>query len=301
MKKLHGVVCATVTPLDNNGDVDEASLRNLCDHLDACGIDGLYPNGTNGEGLLLKSDERQNIAAIVVDQNRRRGGRMSVYVQSTAATTEETCAHAKHAASAGADGVGVMTPFFFPQDDEAIAQFYEDVLSSVPKVFPAYLYNIPSYSGNDISPVLLKKIMDRHANVLGIKFSVPNLMKVQDYLLHCKEGTDVLIGCDSLFLQCLVTGGKGTISGPAMAFGKRFAKLYKSYREGDLEQARELQRRVVETDRKLLGIPAIPALKALLTMQGIIENDRCRKPFRSLDSAEKKTLKEILEDYNAKG
>lgn len=297
MKRLHGVVCATITPLDGNGELDEASLRRLCDHLDACGVNGLYPNGTNGEGLLLSPEERQRAAEVVVDRNRQRGGRMSVYVQSTAATTEETCAHVRHAAAVGADGVGVMTPFFFPMDGESLLRFYDDVLAAAPEGFPAYLYNIPGCSGNDISPGLLRKVMDRHANVRGIKFSVPDLMRVEDYLLACKAGTEVLIGCDSLFLQCLLTGGTGMVSGPAMVFGRRFVRLYESWREGDVELARELQRRVVETDRRLLGIPAIPAVKALLAMQGVIATDRCRRPFRSLDRIERNVLKEILEDY----
>ena len=87
MKKLKGIVCATITPMTKNKDIDEVSLKKLCNYLAENGIHGIYPNGTNGEGLLLTKDERQRVSEIMVDENR---GRMSVYIQSGAVTTFET-------------------------------------------------------------------------------------------------------------------------------------------------------------------------------------------------------------------
>lgn len=295
MKTLHGVVCATITPMDREGRLDSASLEKLCDYLAENGVHCVYPNGTNGEGILLSAEERRKTAETIVARN---AGRMSVYIQCTATTTDETAAHMAHAEKIGADGAGVMTPIFFRQDDAALEAWYDGLLAAVGSAFPVYVYNIPSHSNNDVSPALLCRLADRHANIRGMKFSAPDLMRLEDYLLCAGRPLDVLIGCDSLFLQCLVTGGAGTVSGPAMVFARRFVTLYNQVRAGDIEGARQTQMRIVETDRALARIPGIPAIKAMLVMQGVIANDTCRKPFRPVNEDEKRILAREIEKYN---
>ena len=44
-------------------------------------------------------------------------------------------------------------------------------------------------------------------------------------------------------------------------------------------------------------MPAIPGIKAMLKMQGIIEDDTCRRPFRKLTLEEYKVLEKALENY----
>lgn len=295
MKALFGLVCATITPMDKDGALDEASLGKLCGYLAECGVHGIYPNGTNGEGLLLSAAERRRIAGLWVENN---AGRMSAYIQCTAVTVEETASHMAHAEKISADGVGVMTPVFFHQDDSAMEQYYDGLMAAVGSGFPVYIYNIPSHANNDLSPAVLGRLMQRHANIRGIKFSAPDLMRLEDYLICCGRSVDALIGCDSLFMQCLVTGGVGTVSGPGMVFAKRFVKLYNQCRAGDYAGARETQFRIVKTDRALSAIPGIPAIKTMLAMQGIIANDTCRKPFRPVTADEKKVLARELEAYN---
>ncbi|MCD8140701.1 MAG: dihydrodipicolinate synthase family protein [Planctomycetaceae bacterium] len=298
MKTLSGLVCATITPMKQDGGLDLASLEKLCDYLADNGVHGIYPNGTNGEGLLLSADERRRVAEAMV---KRNAGRMSVYIQCTAVTMEETAGHMAHAQAVGADGVGVMTPVFFRQDDIALEACFDDLLASVAPDFPAYVYNIPSHSNNDVSPSLLGKIMARHGNVRGIKFSAPDLMRLEDYLACAGRSVDALIGCDSLFLQCLASGGVGTVSGPGMVFAKRFVRLYDQFRSGDWAGARETQMRIVATDRALAGIPGIPAIKTMLVMQGVIAEETCRKPFRALTDAERRVVAKEVEIYNREG
>lgn len=299
MNKLFGTVCATITPYEKDGSIDFASLKNLCTYMAENGINGVYPNGTNGEGILLCEKERQSIAEAVVRDFAAAD--RSVFIQCGSVTPEETFRHVAHAHKVGADGVGIMTPLFFHVDDTALKDYYLTAASAVPSDFPLYIYNIPSHTNNDLRPALFGELIEKIPNLRGIKFSAPDLMRVEDYMLAAKRNVDVLIGCDSLYLQCLITGGVGTVSGPAQVFGKRFSTLYRQYCEGDMDGALETQRRIVETDRKLAGISGIPAIKTLLMMQGIIKDDSCRKPLRPLDTAEKAILKEELEKYNREG
>ena len=67
MNGLYGVVCASITPMLPDGQVDYAGVRALCAHLVEQGIHCLYPNGTNGESLSLSAEERQRIAEIILE------------------------------------------------------------------------------------------------------------------------------------------------------------------------------------------------------------------------------------------
>lgn len=294
MKKMRGVVIPMITPMNTDGTIDEKSLIRFCKFLMNTDVDCLYPNGTNGESLYLSKEERQRVAEVIV---KTVDHKLPVFIQCGAMTTEETISHVQHAQKIGADGVGVMSPAFFPMDELALYEYYKDVVSSVSSDFPVYIYNIPGCTTSDVMPELLARLMDEFPNVTGIKYSCPDLMRIEDYLRTPDRTPDVLIGCDSLFLQCLMTGGVGTVTGPGAIFHERFTRLYKQYRNGDFNGAEETQKEIVKDDRRMAGIPGIPGLKALLKMRGVIENDTCRKPLRKLQKEEYKQLEKIFNDY----
>ncbi len=293
-QRMYGVTIPMITPMTEKGTIDEEALAKFTEYLIDAGVNCLYPNGTNGESLLLTCEERQRIAEVVV---RTARGRIPVFIQAGAMTTKETKSHVRHAEKIGADGVGIMSPAFFPMDQQALLNYYEEVISAVSEDFPVYLYNIPGCTTNDVKPELLKTLMDHHKNVCGIKYSVSDLMRIEDYLKAPERTPDVLIGCDSLFLQCLATGGTGTVTGPGAIFHERFIRLYRQFQAGDLKGAMKTQQRIVDTDREIAAIPGIPGLKALLKIRGIIPNDTCRKPLRSLSAAEYKKLEDVAAAY----
>ena len=55
-KRLCGVVIPTITPMNEDGSIDDASLANFTRYLLGAGVNALYPNGTNGESLLLTKE-----------------------------------------------------------------------------------------------------------------------------------------------------------------------------------------------------------------------------------------------------
>lgn len=293
-KRLKGVVIPMITPMNEDSTVDDASLKNFVNFLVEANADALYPNGTNGESLMMSQAERQHIAEVIAETNQ---GRLPLFIQCGAMTTAETVSHARHAVKIGADGIGVMSPAFFGMDEEALYQYYAAVIKSLPGEFPVYIYNIPGCTTNDVTPKLLHRLMADFENVVGIKYSNPSLIRVEDYLNTRGRIPEVLIGCDSLFLQCLITGGVGTVTGPGSVFYGRFNRLYRQFNAGDLKGAMETQRKIVETDRRLSGIPGIPALKTLLKMRGVIRTDVCRAPHRALSDAEKQLLADVYTEY----
>ena len=105
-KRLSGVVIPTITPMHEDGSIDERSLAGFTEYLVQAGVDCLYPNGTNGESLLLSREERETAAEIMVETVAKR---IPVFIQCGSMTTAETISHVRHAVRIGADGVGVMS------------------------------------------------------------------------------------------------------------------------------------------------------------------------------------------------
>jgi dihydrodipicolinate synthase/N-acetylneuraminate lyase len=289
---IKGIICANITPLTNEKKVDKKSLQSLCRYLIDSGINGLFPLGTNGEGILLSVSERKTTAAIVVSEVGRR---IPVVIQCAASSIEDTVELAKHAASIGADGIGIMAPYFFAQDEKAIFDYYIQTANSVPDL-PAYIYNIPTYTNNDIMPELADKIRKAAPNIVGIKYSFPNLLRLGEYL-KLDSSFDALIGCDRLVLPALALGAAGTVSGPAAIFPELFSGLWQAYLRKDFDTAREYQLKLFEVDKDLSVLPGIPLLKRYLKETGVIASDACRTPFRSLTMEETKTLMKIVEKY----
>ena len=294
MNGLYGVVCAYITPMLPDGQVDYAGVRALCAHLVEQGIHCLYPNGTNGESLSLSAEERQRIAEIILEENR---GRARLYVQCGAATVAESYAHVRHAKAIGAHGAGLMTPVFFAVDDAAMEEYFENILKETGD-FPIYAYNIPSRTGSDLSPAVLGRLMRRHPGLLGIKYSCPDILRVSQYV-HCCETrkADVLIGCDMLAQACWTVGGAGWVSGPAAVFPEAHTRLYDQLKAGKTEEARKTQALLQRTMEDIAGIPEIPAIKYMLTKLGVIGCDVCRAPLRALTSSEKQRLDAAMERY----
>ena len=291
MKKLHGVVTPIITPLTEDDKIDVESLRALCEHLIEKGIDCIYPGGTTGEMMYLTLEERKWIAETVVKQ---ADGRVPVFVQVGAWNQKDTVELAKHAVSIGADGIGIVTPAFFKLSDDALLAFYQAVAGSVPADFPVYLYAIPQNAVNDITPALAAHIADACANVVGIKYSFPDMSRIQQLMKIRNETFSVLCGPDDLFEVTVCAGGDGTVSGNSQCIPEYYAALSKALMARDYALATKIQRRTNVLNDLLCEYDNIAHYKAVLQAEGIIRTKKMRKPMAELSDAETLRVMEQL-------
>lgn len=293
MKNLFGVTTAMVTPFKTDGQVDIGAVGNIAEFLIEKGVNCLYPLGTTGEMLRLSVIERKAIAEKVVSQAT---GRCVVYIHCGAARQDDTIELVKHAESIGADGVGVVTPQFFGLNDREMETYYVNISQSVSKEFPIYLYNIPQCSGNDLSPQVIEKIVSNCENVIGLKYSYADMVRTIDYLRIKDEKLSVLHGCDSLFLQALMMGCEGTVSGTSGVYPEPFVAVYKAYLKNDMEEAKRQQKVAVNFIKALRGGSNMAFFKAGLSFRGI-PGGHMRAPQLDLLEQEKNDLIALLKYY----
>lgn len=294
MKLMHGVINAMTTPFNEDGSVDIESLKKQVDFQIEKGVDCLYPLGTTGEMYLLSTEERKLVAKTVVEH---ANGRAIVYIHVGAMTTAEAIELAKHAESIGADGIGAVTPSYFGCSDRAIIQYYKDISDAVSADFPIYLYSIPQCSGNDIQPVVAQTIANQCKNVVGIKYSYPDMVRILNYININNGDFSVLVGPDKLFLAGLVSGAKGVVSGCAGPMPEPFVAIYKLYKEGKLLEARDMQRTAIKVIDIIRAGSDMGLFKEVLRRRGVVKNSLMRRPLLELETEDGNNVWKQLEEF----
>ncbi|GMO17208.1 MAG: 4-hydroxy-tetrahydrodipicolinate synthase [Termitinemataceae bacterium] len=238
MKKMHGVITAMVTPFTSNDKIDIDTLIAYTNYLIEHKVHCLYPCGTTGEMLKMSADERKLVAETVI---KAAANRIPVYIHVGTMTTKETVELARHAEKTGADGIGVVTPQFFGVNEREMEEYFVQAANSVSPEMPVYLYCIPQCAANDLSPAVIERILKRTKNVVGVKYSYPDFLRVKDYLL-CNDGKfSVVVGADRLFLPGLAMGCDGTVSGCSNVAPEYFVKVYDEFNKGDIDAAQKAQ------------------------------------------------------------
>lgn len=290
--RLFGITVPIITPFEESGELDIPSLEKLTEYVAGSGLHCLYPCGTTGEMLLLNQEERKQIVETAVKVTAHR---IPVFAQVGAMTLKDTIDLAKHAYETGADGIGVLTPVFFKLSDKDLIDYYGKVAESIPPDYPMYLYAIPQNAVNDITPTVAAKVAELHKNVVGIKYSYPDVARIQEFILINNETFSVLAGADHLYEAVSAIGGKGTVSGNAMIIPENYLAVWYAIEKKDYELATIRQRRTNELNAVMCAKNNIAAYKVMLKEKGIIKTSATRSPMYSLSKADEKELIQKLE------
>lgn len=286
MKRMTGVCVPMVTPMDDQGNLDLESTVTLTNHLIERGVSALYPCGTTGEVKNLTPEERKAFAECVV---KTADGRVPVFVQVGGETTEVTADLARHAYECGADGLGMLTPTYYPLTDEELLDYYITCTHVVPEDFPIYLYGIPFLAVNRLSPALVARIAETCPNVKGIKYSVGDVLTLMSFAEIRNHTFDVLVAPVQMLLPALAAGMCGTVSGMCNVIPEDLNKMFALYAEGKIDECRELQVRVKKIANMFAAKEAAKC-KAMLKRAGVLQSDTMRLPQKALSDAERTEL-----------
>jgi 4-hydroxy-tetrahydrodipicolinate synthase len=261
-EKLQGVIVPTITPFDERGRLDDAALRRHVERLIRAGVDGLYPGGTTSEGPLLSRDERERVAAVVIEA---AGGRVPVIVQSGAISTDETIHLSRHAEQLGASAVAVLAPWYYRLSPEALGRHFRRVAETVPDL-PVLLYDIPGNTGNPLPIGIVARLFAEVPNIVGMKDSTGRLTHLRE-ALALGPGFLVFCGSDRLLLPALTAGVTGIVPGNANVVPEVFVAAWAAHRRGDVKALRAANARA-QTARRALGDGNLGLFKAVLGRMG---------------------------------
>ncbi|WP_435360971.1 dihydrodipicolinate synthase family protein [Haloarchaeobius sp. DFWS5] len=287
---VHGVVPPTVTAFNEDESVDYEQTAAHARYVVDRGAHGVFPLGTNGEFPLLDGHERDDIVEAVVDEV---GGEVPVIAGVGSPSTKRTVDRAEAAERAGADGLVVVTPYYFPVDHEAALRHYRRVCNAVD--LPVYVYHIPSKTGNSLSLDTVDDLAEI-PNLAGIKDSSKDVPWLGQAIDAHPELT-FMAGSDSLLFPGLEVGCAGLVSAVANVFPELVVDLFEAYDAGDEARARELQSEVYDVRDALKRGPYMAGVKTALSLRGF-EAGPLRDPLRKMDESDRDALEADLSELD---
>jgi dihydrodipicolinate synthase/N-acetylneuraminate lyase len=275
-----GVFAAAVTPLRGGGaEIDEDAIGHVAAFLRTGGADGALVCGTAGEGMLLTPAERRR----ALEAYLAAAGGLAIMAHCGAQSTADTAALAAHAAEAGAVGVSVIAPPYFPLDDAALLEHLTAAaLACAP--LPFYIYAFTARSGYPVSRAVIDQLAERVPNLTGLKVSEAPWERFEPYLI---DGLDIFVGPEALIDRGLAGGAVGAISALASALPEVVVAAVR-------ERTPEATARAAAARAALERFPMPSALKTVCALRGVPLGNEVRAPLRALGEAERSGLEGVL-------
>ena len=233
-----GLGTALITPFEEDGRIDYASLEKLiCAQLDA-GVNALVICGTTGEPPAMTDTERSDVIRFAV---RTVAGRIPVIAGTGSNCTASAAANSRRAEELGADGVLVVTPYYNKCTQDGLFLHYRTVAESTS--LPVIAYNVPGRTGVNLLPSTAARLTEI-PNLAGIKEASGNITQIIN-TAKAIEGSNISLfsGDDPAALPIFAVGGVGLISVASNAVPARIKELTDACLAGDYATARKLQYR----------------------------------------------------------
>lgn len=281
-----GSYTALITPF-RDGAVDEDAFARIVDWQLNEGTHGLVPMGTTGESPTLSHEEHKRVVELCI---KTAAGRAPVIAGAGSNATSEAVDFAKHAESAGADGLLVVTPYYNKPTQEGLYQHFKAVNDAVG--IPVIIYNIPGRSVIDMSVDTMARLYELK-NIAGVKDATANLARVSQQRAAMGPDFIQLSGEDATALGFMAHGGHGCISVASNVAPKLCAQFQNACLAGDYAKALQLQDVLMPIHETLfLETNPSPAKYALWRL-GFCQ-DEARLPLVPLQEATKKAVEQAM-------
>jgi len=289
---LRGVFAPIPTPFGRNEQLDEPRLKSACARWAASPLNGIVVLGSTGEAVLLDEDESDR--AVAVARDAWPPGRPFIVGtgrESTAATIHAT----RRAASLGADAVLVRTPGFYKaqMNADVFVRHYTAVAEASP--VPVLLYNFTAVTGVNLPAVAVSKL-SAHPNVIGVKESSGDVAQIAEFVRVSREGFNVLAGSSTTFYSALGMGAVGGILALSCVLPDACWRVFGLTHEGNHDEARALQMRLMPIAKLIGSMHGIAGLKAALKLVGCDVGD-VRSPLAPVSDATVAALREALVSF----
>lgn len=235
-EKYAGIIPAFYACYDDNGDISIERTRELARLMLSKGVHGLYVCGSSGECIYLTKEERKQVLECVMEEVK---GKLIVIAHVACNNTADSMELARHAESLGVDAIAAIPPIYFKLPEHAIAKYWNDISSAAPNT-DFIIYNIPQLAGVNLTPSLLK-VMLENPKVIGVKNSSMPTMDIQTFCSIGGGDFVVFNGPDEQLISGLTMGAIGGIGGTYGAMPELYLKIYQLVKDGNIAAARTLQ------------------------------------------------------------
>jgi 4-hydroxy-tetrahydrodipicolinate synthase len=282
-----GSLVALITPMTQDGKLDERAFQDFVAWQVAEGTQGLIPVGTTGESPTLSHEEHQRVVELCIEA---AGGRVPVIAGAGSNSTAEAVALARHAKEAGADAALVVTPYYNKPTQEGMYLHFKTIADSAD--LPIIIYNIPPRSVVDMSVETMARLA-KHPNIVGVKDATANLTRPLHTRAACGQDFCQLSGEDHTALAFNAAGGVGCISVTANIAPRLCREMHDAWAEGRVKDAMAIQNRLVPVHDAMFCETSPGPVKYAASLLGK-GSDFCRLPMAPIAEASRERVRAAM-------
>lgn len=287
MKKLY---VASITPFQENGEINESAARQLWERNISEGADGFFIGGSSGECFLLTREERVRSFELASEY----ADRADIFAHVGSISTEEAVFYAKKAKDMGIRNIAATPPLYFGFSEKEIAGYYYDIAEAIGQ--PVLYYNIPSSTHREleVSHPDIEALLKSGA-IGSVKHTNLNLLQMER-MRNINPDIKCFGGFESCMVAFLAFGCDGFIGSSFNFMLPQFQRVMEQYLEGKEEEARILQTKCNNILDVLLKNGLCANLKYIVSSQGIPAGE-VRKPMLPLTQEKKAEMDQVLKQY----
>lgn len=282
-----GAGVAIVTPMNTDGSVNYAKLRELIDFQIENSTDAIIICGTTGESSTLTDSEHVECIRIAVEQTRKR---VPVIAGTGSNDTRYAIELSKEAQGLGADALLVVSPYYNKTSQRGLVAHFTAIADSVS--IPIILYNIPPRTNVNIAIDTFVEL-SKHKNIVAVKEAGGSISYVAEIIAACGENLDVYSGNDDQIVPIMSLGGKGVISVLSNIMPKETHVMTKLCLENNFHEAAKMQIELLKLINNLfIDVNPIP-VKEAMNLMGMNVGE-CRLPLIRMEQKKIDALTESM-------
>lgn len=294
MSIFTGAGVAIVTPFNEDESINYDKLDQLIDYHCNNGTDSIIICGTTGESATMSEKEHMECVKFAIERTK---GRLPIIAGTGSNCTRTAIDMSKEAASYGADGLLVVTPYYNKATQEGLVGHYTAVAKEAKA--PIIMYSVASRTGCNIEPATAARLIKEVDNIVGIKEASGNISQVAK-IMHLTDGkTDLYSGNDDQIVPILSLGGKGVISVLSNVAPQETHDICAKFFEGDVKGSLELQVKAIPLIEQLFcEVNPIPVKKAMKLMG--MDCGPLRMPLTELTPQHEESLAKAMTEFGIK-
>ncbi|QLB12729.1 dihydrodipicolinate synthase [Bisgaardia hudsonensis] len=273
---FYGSITAIITPMDNHGEVDFNTLKELVEYHVASGTNAIVSVGTTGESATLSIDE--NIKTILKTVEFA-DGRIPVIAGAGANATSEAITMTKLLNDSGVAGCLSVVPYYNKPTQEGMYQHFKAIAECTD--LPQILYNVPGRTGSDMKPETVARLA-KISNIVGIKEATGDVSRVQQIKSLAGEDFIFLSGDDATGLESIKLGGQGVISVTNNIAAADMAKMCELALAGKFDEAEVINQKLIGLHKSLFVESNPIPVKWAAYKLGLIPEPVLRLPLTTL-------------------
>lgn len=289
LEAVRGSIPPVVTPF-RNGAVDYEAYAGLIEYQVSEGSHGVLVNGTTAEPSTLTAEERNRLVDIAIETVK---GRVPVVAATGSQSLAETEQLTAHAATAGADALLIVTPYYIRPPQRGLIEYYLKIASQ--HETPWMIYHIPGRTAINVTLDSMKELRDKSPTFVGMKHAVNDLGFVTECLSAFGEDFKIFVGLEELSFPMMTIGACGLMNAVGNLRPGVLSEMCQAVWDSDLDQGRKLHNRLLEINQAVFYDTNPIPMKYMMKRLGLMPANEHRLPMMPATAELEKRLDGVLQ------